>query len=303
MDLYLDAVALRELGQNELAVGKLNAVVAADPEFALAHAELGKAYQALGDGEKALAAFEQAAKLAPWSVEDHLNLARIQAALGRYPEAAQAYTRAAELDPKCFDAIRGAAECYLQAGQGTKALIYCEMAEKAGDRPKEALSLLARAHEAQKDYPRAVEVYERLRALDRDDPNVLLSLGVAYLKAGQYDRAKPVLIAAAQRRPQDGTIFRDLGYCLIKLGDLDQAVQMYEKSVALDANDWQAQRGLGVVYMLRADRTGDDRLRIEALRCWRRSLLLNPDQPKREVLEKLMRERSRWQNTVEELDY
>ncbi len=193
-DLYVDAVALRELGQNELAVSKLNAVIAADPDFALAYAELGKAYQALGDQAKALTAFEQAAKLAPWSAPDHLNLARIREALGNYAPAAQAYARAAELDPKSFEALMGAAKCYLQAGQYTKSQMYCELAEKAGAKPEETLFLLAQAYEAQKDYEQAIEVYRRLLALDGNDPNVRRSLGVAYLKAGQYDRAREILV-------------------------------------------------------------------------------------------------------------
>ncbi len=303
MDLYLDAVALRELGQNELAVDKLNAVAAADPDFALAYTELGKAYQALGNQEKALGAFEQAARLAPWSAEDHRNLGRIRESLGQYPQAAQAYARAAELDPKSFDAIRGAAECYLQAGQYTKSLMYCELAEKAGDQPKEALLLLARVYEAQKDYEQAIGVHRRLLTLTGDDPNVLLPLGVTYLRAGQYESAQQVLLSVSQRRPENGAVFRHLGYCFIKLGDVDQAVKMYQRSLDLDANDWEAHRGLGVACVLKAQQAGGARWEAEAVRHWRRSLALKPDQPKRDVLEKLIREHSRLQNSLEGLDY
>ncbi len=302
-DWYVDAVALRELGQNELAVDKLNAVVAADPDFALAHAELGKAYQALGNRERALAAFEQAAKLAPWSAEDHRNLAQIRELLGQYPQAAQAYARAAELDPKSFDASRGAAECYLQAGQYAKSLMYCELAEKTGDQPREALSLLARVYEAQKDYEQAIGVYGRLLTLSGDDPNVLLPLGVAYLRAGQYERAQQVLISVSQRRPENGAVFRHLGYCFLKLGDVDQAVQMYQTSIDHDTNDWEAHRGLGVACVLKARQAGEARWEAEAVRHWRRSLVIKPDQPKRDVLEKLIREHSMLQNSLEGLDY
>ena len=59
MDLYLDAVMLRELGRNELAIEKLTAVTEADPHFTLAYSELGKAYQATGNHEQAADAFRQ----------------------------------------------------------------------------------------------------------------------------------------------------------------------------------------------------------------------------------------------------
>jgi tetratricopeptide (TPR) repeat protein len=292
--LYVDAVALRELGQNELAVNKLKAVLAVDPGFALAYTELGKAYQALADREKALAAFEQAARLAPWSLENHLNLARIRAALGQYPQAAEAFARAAELDSKSFDALKGAAECYLKAGQATKALTYGERA---------ALPLLARVYEAQKDYGQAAGAYRRLLTVAGDDPNVLLPLGVTYMKAGQYDRAREILVSASQRRPENGEIFRHLGYCLVKLENLDQALLIYQRAVDLDSKDWEAQRGLGVVLVLKAGQTGDARLEAEGVRHWRRSLVLKPDQPKRDILEKLIREHSRLQNPLQELNY
>ena len=42
-----------------------------------------------------------------------------------------------------------------------------------------------------------------------------------------------------------GPLFRDLGYCFVKLGDIDQAMQMYQKSVDLDGKDWEAYRGSG----------------------------------------------------------
>ncbi len=302
-DLYVDAVALRELGQNELAISKLNAVIAADPDFALAYTELGKAHEALGDRAKALTAFEKAAKLAPWSAQDHLNLAKIHDLLGNYGPAAEAYARAAELDSKSAEALTGAARCYLKAGQYAKSQMFCELAEKAGVKPGETLFLLAQACESQKDYERAVEVYRRLLALDGDDPNVLRSLGVTYLKAGQYDRAREVLVLVARKRPEDGAAFRDLGYCFAKLGDIDQAMQMYQKAVDLDGKDWEACRGLGVAMMLKARQTQDVDLETEAVRQWRRSLLLRPDQPKREALEKLIREHSRLQNSLEGLNY
>jgi len=300
VDLYVDAVALRELGQEELAVKKLNTVIAADPSFALAYSELGKAYEALGDHEKALAAFRQAARLDPWSFEDHLNLAKTCEKLERYPEAAGAYARAVELDPKRFEAVLGAAECHLKAGAYVKSLAYCELAEQA-DRPREVLPLLARVYEGQKDYEQAIQVYRRLLALNGEDPNVLLSLGVAYMKAGQYDRAKQVLVSVAQMRPENGVAFRDLGYCFIKLGNTDQAIQMYQKSIDCDPNDWETHRGLGVACMLKARQTADRRWQAKALEHWRRSLTIKPDQPRHTILEKLIREQSKSQSPLQGL--
>ncbi len=75
-NLYRDAVAFRELGQDRLAIDKLDELIKADPDFKPAYSELGKACQKVGEHEKALAAFKQAAKLEPSSFENQLNLAQ-----------------------------------------------------------------------------------------------------------------------------------------------------------------------------------------------------------------------------------
>ncbi len=132
---------------------------------------------------------------------------------------------------------------------------------------------------------------------------MLLPLGVAYAKAGQYDKARQVLLAVTQMRPEDGTALRHLGYCFIRLGDIDQAVQAYQRSIDLDINDWEAHRGLGVACMLKARQTADRQWETRALEHWRRSLAIRPDQPKRDVLEKLIREHLRSQNPLQGLSY
>jgi Flp pilus assembly protein TadD len=221
--------------------------------------------------------------------------------LNKHPQAADAYGRAVELDPNSFDALAGAASCSVRAGQYAKAQAYCERAGES--RSRELLPVLARAYEGQKDYVRAVGVYERMLTSESPDPNVLVALGVACVKAERYDRGREALVSATQMRPKDGAASRHLGYCFIKLGDLDQAMQAYQKSIDLDGNDWEAYRGLGVACMLKADQTGDDRWREQGIRHWRRSLVLNPDQPKRQTLEKLIRENARQQNPLQGLSY
>jgi cytochrome c-type biogenesis protein CcmH/NrfG len=113
------------------------------------------------------------------------------------------------------------------------------------------------------------------------------------VKAERYDRARDALTAASQKRPNDGTAYRHLGFCFIKMGDMDRATQAYQKAIDLDGGDWEAYRGLGTVYVLKADQTGEDRWREQGVGYWRRSLAVHPSQPKREVLEKLIRENTR----------
>ncbi len=262
---------------------------------------MGKIHDKLGEPEKALSAFRRAAGLEPYSFENQLNLAGAYEKLAKYPLAADAYGRAVVLDPNSLDALVGATGCCIKSGQYAKAQAYCEQAPDSYR--QELLPLLARAYEGQQDYARAVDVYERLSATSDPDPNVLLSLGVACLRAERYDRAREVLVAVTQMRPRDGAALRYLGYCFVKRGDLEQSMQMYLQAIALDGNDWEAYRGLGVACMLKARRSEDARWEEQALRHWRRSLAIKPDQPKHDVLEKLIRENTKQQNPMQGLNY
>ena len=300
-DMYLDAVMLREFGQDELAIEKLEAVIEADPEFALAYAELGKAYQVTGRREDAAQAFKRAVHLDPWSLDGYLNLAKAYEDLEEFTGAAQAYARAGELDTKSLKAQVGAADCYLKAGQTVRALAHAKTARKMDERSREVLLVLGRIYEAQKDYPPAIQAYRHLLAAHPADAEAMLALSSAYVKDEQYGQAEEVLDALVQLQPGLATPYRHLGYCLVNMGDADRAIRAYQKAVELDDQDWQAHRGLGVAYMVKANNTGDAQAEAQALRHWRRALEIYPDQPKREALEKLIREHARTTNPLEGL--
>ena len=76
--------------------------------------------------------------------------------------------------------------------------------------------------------------------------------------------------------------------------ELDNATASYIKSIEINDGDWEAHRGLGVAYMMKViDQSSEDEqlkadLRAKAVRHWRQSLKLKPDQPHRERLLKFI---------------
>lgn len=302
VDLYLDAVMLRELGQEEAAARQLKAAVTQDPDFVLAHSELGRAYLALNELELAAEAFRQAARLDLWSFQDHMDLATVYEKLGRFDEAARVFARAGELDTESLEAQLAAARCYLNAERAVQALVHCELARQIDAESEEALRLLARAYEMQKDYEQAARLYEELLKDDPKRPESLLALAMAHMRGGRYGRARDVLLGMIQNHPDRPQAFRHLGYCFLKLGEADQAVAMYERAIALDDGDWEAHRGLGVACMIEFQRSGDEAMRVAALRHWRRSLDIHPDQPRRDWLKKLIQEHALTENPLRGLD-
>ena len=84
VELYVDAIALRELDENEKAVEKLNSAVQLNKRFSLAYSLLGEIYQEIRDYEKSTASYEKATELNPWSFKDYFNLGRVYQVMKKF---------------------------------------------------------------------------------------------------------------------------------------------------------------------------------------------------------------------------
>ena len=91
-----------------------------------------------------------------------------------------------------------------------------------------------------------------------------------------------------QRSPDDSEAYQYLGYCYLRLNDIDNSIASYSTAIEINSKDWQAYRGLGVAYMLKAINTGDETLKAKAIEQWQMSLEIRPDQPRSERLRKLV---------------
>jgi len=303
LEAYLDGMRLRERGRTDLAIEKFRQALEGDQGFALAYSELGRAYLAGGDLAEAEGAFRQATLLDPWSFRDYVDLARVHQMRGRFTGAEQAYVRAAELAPESPELQLEAARCCLQASMPDRALAHLELATGIEGRSPEVLHLLGLVHEARGQYEQALAVYREWSELTPETPDGMLALALAQSRNGEYDKARQILVAVLQKWPREARAFRQLAYCLLKRGDTDGAIDSYERAIALRGDDWESHRGLGVAYMVKARQTADDRLQGLALRHWREALSLDPDQPRHEVLQRLIREHSTTGNPLQGLEY
>jgi Flp pilus assembly protein TadD len=151
----------------------------------------------------------------------------------------------------------------------------------------------------------------------------MVSLAVVYLRTNRDNSAKELLTSVIQIQPDNNIAYRYLGYCYLRLNAqatasykstletdsnnlelltslkedaakaASEAIASYNKAIEISDKDWEAYRGLGVAYMLRAlsnkDETLKAELREKAVQQWRLSLEIKSDQPNRERLLKLIR--------------
>ena len=288
VELYVDAAKLAELDKKEEAIEKLNTSLDLHERFSLAHSLLGEIYQDMKDYERSSESYEKATELNPWSFKDYFNLGKVYHVMKQFKDAVRAYINACEIKPDHLQAHVNTAECYVEIKDFNSALKYVEKAEKIDPEASEVKKLLGDIYESQKDHAQAIRSYKRALEIDSNNPDIMVALAVAYLRDGRTNSAKELLISVTQSQPDNNAAFQYLGYCYLQLKDIGMSIKSYSRAIAIDNEDWQAYRGLGVAYMLRAISDKDDFLKAKAVRQWRHSLEIKPDQPRGERLHKLI---------------
>ncbi len=134
-------------------------------------------------------------------------------------------------------------------------------------------------YDSQGRHHEAIRAYQDSLELDIHQPNLLLNLGSSYMRQERFKPAMESFEQAARQAPGDAQIWEQMAVCRYRMGEIDKAVEMYEKAVALDAHSASAQRGLGVALMSQYLKdSGRQELRDKALAAWNASLDLNPNQ-------------------------
>ena len=195
----------------------------------------GERAMAAGNAYAALEAFAGAAALRPKSMVAHYRRGEAHLALRRFDEAARDLREAAELAP---------------------------------DAPQ-PLVALGRLHEANGDYPKAVEVYERAaEKLKAEDPALLYTLALARYRAGAAASApasaeKPLIQAVARQEffPEAHYL---LGLVRRDTQNLTEAIESLETAVRQAPDMTAAREELADVYR-QAGRPVDEMRHLQAL--------------------------------------
>jgi tetratricopeptide (TPR) repeat protein len=124
--------------------------------------------------------------------------------------------------------------------------------------------------------------------MDSNNPGVMMSLAVAYLRTKRIEPAKELFTAVTQIQPENSSAYQYIGYCYLQLSDVNQAIDNYRQAIKINNYDWEAYRGLGVAYMTKAKADNDAELKSQAVELWRQSLSIKPDQPRKDRLIKLI---------------
>lgn len=251
----------------DAAVSTLEQAVAADPDFALAHATLSEAcaakYNATKDAawiERASRAAARALDLEPRNGFVHTALARVYMATGRSEDALRHLRLATELAPEGDDAYRLIGRLLAGRGDITGAREALDRAIKL--RPdywahhyELGLALLSNAK-----YEEATVSLRRVTELRPDYGSGYQALGTALHYTGHVAEAIGNYEHALRLGPSAGA-YGNLGFAYYSAGRYNDALEMYLKAVDVDPSVNKL-RSLGDVYA-RLGRTRDARAAYE----------------------------------------
>jgi tetratricopeptide (TPR) repeat protein len=243
---------------------------------------VGDIYLAKKEWEQAEPVFARAAKLEPRNFDAQYGHGVSLQMMRRFVEAIRAYHRALTIDPEDARANLNIATTYLQIGRPTSAVVFAERAvEYCGEEAPSHITLaatyqlLGRMDEALAQYIAASEMM--------NEPSPQLMRNIIYLLT-QEKRYREVVNTTEQLvrvDPSSGS-YEQLGWAKFRLGDYTASSDAYKTAVDFDEENWRALNGIGVNALntwLLAQRKDIDGYE-DARAAFRRSLSLNPDQPK-----------------------
>jgi O-antigen biosynthesis protein len=223
--------ALRQQERLEEAIKHYQKAIELQPDDAGIYSLMGQVQKLVGDLEGAIASYQTAIELrvdAP--IQIYLNLGEVLSQCDRIEEAIAVYEAALKLEPEraeirnCLEVAIARKESAQDRLQLAKRLQKCGKLEEAlaeyraileGDRKNlVALHQVAQICEIQGKWGEAVENYKEAINIDSEPPF---------------------------------WIYRHLGFSLSQQGELEKAIEAYQKAIALNSGDTEAQRLLAQV--------------------------------------------------------
>jgi tetratricopeptide (TPR) repeat protein len=105
------------------------------------------------------------------------------------------------------------------------------------------------ALERAKKWPRAEADFKKALELKPNEPYVLNYLGYTWVDRGEHlDEAKAMLESAVRLKPDDGAIVDSVGWAYYRLGQFEKALEYLERAAELNPEDPTINDHLGDVY-------------------------------------------------------
>ncbi len=279
------AQAARDAGEQELALALFRELLAHDPTMTAAYVGIGDVHMLRRDYARAEPAYARAARLSPNEFRAHYGRGLALQMLDRLEEAARAYYGALHVQPANLHANSSLATVYLQMDKPRSAVIFAQKAVEIDPTDGPSRANLGTAYEKIGRFGDAIEQYMAAVELLDDATPVMVSLTRALGEEGRYSEAAETSERLVRMAPS-ANAYERLGWCYFRLGHYDRSIDAYRSAIEIEPDHWPALNGVGINALNTWLLSGkNDRAAAgEARRALRRSLQINPKQPRVVVL-------------------
>jgi arylsulfatase A-like enzyme/Tfp pilus assembly protein PilF len=163
---------------------------------------------------------------------------------GDLKSAVEAARTAVRLNPDDTDAVGLLGGYLVEAGRAKEALAATDPFAKGPTPDTDVLTARGMALATLGDTKGALETFERARAIAPGNPIHLVNIGTTYLMAGDPVQAREALLAALEVGP-NAKAYNTLGVIASQSGRPEEAVQDWQRAIALDPRDFQTLFNLG----------------------------------------------------------
>ncbi len=285
----LDAASvLQETGDTTAALAELARAIQDNPRLTSAYLSMGEIHRETGNYEAMEISYAQAQRIEPNNFDAVYGHGLALQLLNRLSEAVREYLRALQIKPNDRDANLNLATAYLQLGEPAQALPYAKRAVEVDIENGPGRVNLGAVYAAMGSHREAVLEFEAAANRMELTPELLLNMADSLGKIGRFREMANTLDRLVAERPS-AAAWERLGYARFKLGDYNASIAAFRESVALDPRYYPALNGEGVTLLnlwLIGNRA-DEKLRREGLIALRKSVQINPSQPR--IIELLTR--------------
>jgi tetratricopeptide (TPR) repeat protein len=261
---------LQEQGKLEDAVACYRRALELKPDYTLAHSNLGGALQAQGKSDEAVRCYQRALGLTPNFTKAHNNLGVALQEQGKLDQAAACYRRAIQLQPDFVDALNNLGNLRREQIPPQGAAVWNPKDWNAVVVATAPSLFTDRDLADQSPVEEAVACYRRVVALRPDDAAAHNNLGGALWNQGKEDEAAACYRRALQLDPDLANVHCNLGVALWSQDKLDEAVECYQRALQLKPDFPSALNNLAVTL---SEQGKFD----EAMACCRQALDFDPD--------------------------
>lgn len=241
-----DAIRSQQSGDLLAAIRDYRAFLNLKPDVARARSNLGVALAAIGHYEEAIAEYLRALELDPENRAVSLNLALAYYKSGKFPFATVELTRLHDVEPANKQVLLLLADCYLRGGENQQVVALLSPIEKDNENDLAVNYLLGTALILNNDAARGRVVIERILRKG-DSAEARLLMGTMKYKRNDIAGAVLDLKRALEFNPRLPELNSHYGLALLASGDNPGASAAFERELASNPNDFEANFQLGVL--------------------------------------------------------